>query len=236
MTVVRTSSLIVFECKDKSCAPPPVGTGGSRPTGSGLRADSAKKAIRLGTKAQRKRLDALEKKYGGEHGEPYSHGDMTPDDFATKQSISALDQYTDNGYEHINRELRHPRQQGQDPSNLVKAIDRAFEQFGVELTEPVTLLRGIAMTDIVPDEGAEFTDRAFVSTTANAPTAERFASGFSRRTGAILRINVPAGRTVLVGRGTEDELILPRNSRFRVRSKRQAPGLGKPVEIEIDLL
>jgi hypothetical protein len=227
MTVIYTTSLIVFACKDKSCAPPPVGTGGSRPTGSGMRADSAKKAIRMGTKARSKRLDALDK---------ISISAYSDDDAADMDSINNLDRYTEEGYEQINHELRHPGWKGQEPSDRVKAIDRAFEEFGVELTEPVTLLRGIPMPDLVPDEGAEFSDRAFVSTTANTSIAERFASGFSRRTGAIIRINVPAGRTVLAGRPTEDELILPRNSRFRVRSKRQAAGLGKPVEIEIDLL
>lgn len=33
--IVRTTSRAVFECRDRSCAPPPVGTGGSRPSGGG---------------------------------------------------------------------------------------------------------------------------------------------------------------------------------------------------------
>lgn len=43
--VVRTASVAVFECKGKSCAPPPVGTGGSVSTGATRARTAERKAI-----------------------------------------------------------------------------------------------------------------------------------------------------------------------------------------------
>lgn len=238
MTVIRTTSLIVFECKDRSCAPPPVGTGGSKPSGSSsdVRADSADKAIRVGTKEVRKRLKALEKKYDN----PWSAqrlGDMSEEDSEALEAIDSLEWYTETGHERINYGLRYPGWAGQEPDRRVKAIDRAFDMFGVEITKPVTVLRGIPAGGIELDEGMEFEDKAFVSTTTSKTIAQRFASGFRQSGGGVvLRINVPAGSRVLAGRGSEGELILPRGSRFRVRAKRGPTGLGRPAEVEVDLL
>lgn len=236
MTVIRTTSLIVFECKDRSCAPPPVGTGGSRPSGSsgGPRANSVKKALRVGAKTLRKVREKILDKYPDAYT-AYKKGGMDADSRDAMEEIDAVEWYVRNGYESINSVLRR-NVVDERITSKAKAIDRAFDRFGVTLEEPVTVLRGVQVPAEALKEGSEFVDRGFISTTGNRSIADRFASEFGRKVGVVMRISVPAGRKVLVGQGSEDELILPRGSRFRVIRKLPSTGLGRPAEVEVALL
>lgn len=77
-------------------------------------------------------------------------------------------------------------------------------------------------------EGQEFIDHHFVSTSISNAVARRFVSG---QEGFLLHISIPAGSKVIVPTGShhadEHEIILPRDSIFKIIKTKEALYLGK---------
>ena len=152
----------------------------------------------------------------------------------------AVKNYANNGFRSVNTYLRVggvdpaieafpalAERARQDSELTVQQLDSAFNR-GPALEEPITVYRGIIEGADKPELfgapgsrlGSVFTDKAYVSTSADKQIAD---SSFSAAgTGnALLHITVPAGTKVVKPgsvalRKEEKELILPRDSSFRI--------------------
>lgn len=108
-----------------------------------------------------------------------------------------------------------------DLTRLRDALDSALTK-GVS-TDSLTLYRATCATYFPTDVGAEFTDRAFVSTSLNSEGLVRF---YCAEAPAKLIIQYPANGPLACfeydeGGGAENERLLPRNIRFRVLARRE---------------
>lgn len=214
-----------FACRDKSCAPPPVGTGGSNPSGAG-RAATALEALRMSKESR----DALRDRVLDEYPSLFRNQmpDGLYDDYAAANQLIA---YTGIEYQTINRYLRDDDDYAN--SEKVQLMDRAFRNHSVELTEPVTVYRGMRMehhkdNPYEPEAGYTLEDKAFMSTSARLWEAFQFAGGKSSdmtsgmtSTSVVVQIKVPAGTRVLGGEMDEKELILNRGTKVRVTGVRK---------------
>lgn len=150
----------------------------------------------------------------------------------TDKEADALATYKGSGYTSINNGLRHNQGYAESSSN-VKAIDSFLTRSTIP--EDVTLYRGVKgdyakILKSVIMEGTKFVDRGFVSTSTNTGTAQGFASGLT------FAIKVPKGSMGAAVRGEHDgdgenEILIPRNSAFIVKS--YDPHSGH-VEVELD--
>lgn len=199
---------LVAACKDRSCAPPPVGTGGSKSSGAGRTGDAVD-AVRMSV---RHRNDAeaalLQRREGGEV--------LTQAEDMDLAAVKAVDRYADAYYSEINGALRNG-----GTHELVPLMDRAFENHSVELTEPIEVHRGIALPQRLGQPfgvGDVVEDKGFMSTTTGDTMASVFMSGRPDSTPTMMRIKVPAGTRVLGGSWYESELILNRGTKVRITS------------------
>jgi hypothetical protein len=235
---MRTSSPVAFACLSKACAPPPVGTGGSRP-GAGS-ASSPTRAVRLGVRTMNREIRRLEKaqrRLG--NGES-----LSDDDQRALDALDAVDHYTKQGFETVNTGLRRGDDLSGSVGRTVKDMDEAFDRFGVTLTERSVLHRGMSGPPLEESGfvvGAEITDKGFMSASSEEGMAKFFGGlqrGRGRRTEYRMRVSVPGGTRVLVGNPLEDELILPRGSRFVVRgvSENRDKGGRSFFTVDVDLL
>lgn len=204
---------LVAACKSKACAPPPVGTGGSD-TGAGSPSP-------VGYTEMYTAFD------GAMRG--LSTGD--------RRSIhSAVMYYTDTDnyhYEDINSILRGEREydDGGPEMLAIEGMDLAFSN-GVapSLPHDTVLYRGMLLDSkskvlAAMKPGAEFTDKAFVSTSASEEATEPFRKtelSSRNRVEVLLRIKAPKGTRVIPGVDDEEELILDRGTEFRVKSVEDA--------------
>ena len=131
---------------------------------------------------------------------------------------------------YINQQLRNPEKYGEPPPGALDDMDRAFssEQMGVQ-TGPIMVARGAgfdqgsASAKMFEDmkEGDEFKDSGFVSTTTiTSDIQERFLVGSGTQVETF--VSLKDGQTVIAGSGVEREIILPRNSTFKVTQKNVA--------------
>ena len=134
-----------------------------------------------------------------------------------------------NRYKRINRELRESK--GKKVSGEAKQIDSAFEQFGVTLDRPVTVYRGAVLSKKVLEQikkTGTFVEHGYSSTTLRQSLAREFSEYVtpSNTTGeaprgkanVVFEVVLPKGTVVLGGNhrgGREEELILPRGTKFR---------------------
>lgn len=202
---------LAFACKDKSCAPPPVGTGGST-GGKSVHPDTA--AFRAADKV---RVESLSKV------EAMSDADAR----------SALAFYTGSAYIEVNGQLRGTIGVDESVTNLIDEIDRAFESAAVTTTEPIVVHRSVEMNDelrSVLTPGTEFTDKGFVSTSTNRRNVLQQTDEF-----ATMRIVVPKGARVLAGNDDENELIINRGSRFRVGKVNRWVDSDLIAHVDVDL-
>ena len=152
--------------------------------------------------------------------------------------VETLSQYGDTGGSDVNRDLR----EGHGMSETFAARMDAIFARAAPLAEPLVAFRGVSTLpgdDRANDPGARlrrvfgrdsvvagdvFSDRAFMSLTLDDEMASRFAGSKSVakvNTGIILELSVPKGARVLKGREDETEVILPRNTKFRVSSVKE---------------
>lgn len=173
------------------------------------------------------------------------------DSLAADES-KALLFYQSWGYGAINGALR--RYEGLPPRDTATGVADSFRSEDVAALDaviartptpqPLTVWRGFKRT-LAPAQaqalvGKNLVDHGFVSTTLSLYTAESFTQdeALPRNLGTIYRIDVPAGsRAAWIDRHRsrgEDELLLPRNSRFRVTAVTTRPHGeqgGRPVVV-----
>jgi hypothetical protein len=134
-----------------------------------------------------------------------------------------------NRYKRINRELRENK--GKKVSSETKQLDSAFEQFGVTLDKPVTVYRGAVLPKKILEKiqnTGTFVEHGYCSTTLRQSLAQEFSQSItpSNMTGkaprgkvnVVFEVVLPKGTVVLGGNnrgGREEELILPRGTKFR---------------------
>lgn len=124
-------------------------------------------------------------------------------------------------YEEINAAARGGKKHG-----AIAKLDTAIAKNS--MPTDTTVYRGISSQRFAGVKaGAVFTDKGFVATGLGVEVAKKFASqaGYEHHDGgALIRIHVPAGHPALAVKGTmlgESEILLPRNSKFRVTSVTQ---------------
>jgi hypothetical protein len=180
---------------------------GRRAAGSGGgsgKATSAKEAIKLSTQKRRNADENVRRELtdyvdGNNVNDKLRHSDF-PEDF-TQIAVGA---------------------------NQIDNMDRAFssEQLGVEVP-PITVMRGMGFAQDSESgkmwenvkEGDEFVDKGFVSTTTGDSGVEQRFMEDAKGTRVEAVIRLKDGQTVIAGSGEEREIILPRNSRFKVTYK-----------------
>ncbi len=147
--------------------------------------------------------------------------------------------YLNEGYEYINHVLREKpiseqeRRRALRPEHVletIKFIDRAIAKG--KTTKEFVCYRSIIDKDTsdIAVSGAVFQDKAFVSTSLSKKTAESYIQHNIRITKRndiiplLLKIKIPAGSRVAYNK-LEHELVLPRDSRFRVESVTEQNGV-----------
>jgi hypothetical protein len=212
--MMRSTNTIVFECKSKACAPPPVGKGGSIGKGGSQRTfDDA--------------VDAMNSVSGRILSISNRRGEGV-----TESTFAAADQwisYCAIGYEKINSQLR----QGDASSDRVRNMDRAFGLFGIRMTKSVTVTRAMTVdTPLDLEVGQVIEDKAYVSTSLSSVEAKKFMHVSDYDSSVMFKIKVPAGVRMLPGMiRHEQELILPRGTKFEVTGKRMSTHRKLPVTV-----
>ena len=141
-----------------------------------------------------------------------------------------LENYISDGYRNIREYLMydgpapqvgspawsfHTRQEAE-----VRGMDELFRNHGVDTTEDLVLFRGEkTIPSYDPGQMYQVGEFAVQPTYTSTSVDEGLAKSFAGREGWNIEVQVPAGSRVLPGQDEEGELILPRNSRFRVVSK-----------------
>ena len=134
--------------------------------------------------------------------------------FASHRQLSnqqqfAVDRYIKSTYIPINQDLRDGKEVD------TEILDSCF----TETSRDWVVYRGLNGESISSRElGSVEEDKGFVSTSISAATA----SNFSRMTSYglnIARIRIPKGSKICVGSLGEQEIILPRNTKFKLTSK-----------------
>lgn len=153
----------------------------------------------------------------------------------TEDEKDALEAYGDEGYDAVNNHLRFPSPDSGNEkiytnggralsvTEAIRLLDSAMS--ATPTTAPMSVLRGMSVS---PDTnvremfqvGGTFTDKGFVSTSAGA-SADKFTKPKGSNTqGLLMHIDVPEGTPShnFGGGSYEQELLLHRNSRFKVKS------------------
>lgn len=138
---------------------------------------------------------------------------------------AAVKEYEGTGYQAINIALRD----GADLSDtmrledgtrasiasVVKKIDAEMNKGAFKTNAPSTVYRGLGNVDHVGQPGEFLVEAGYTSTTASKTVAD----GFRRSSGWSTQIRVPTGVKYLPGKTAEREMILPRNTTYRIVSR-----------------
>lgn len=211
-----TGSFVELACTSKACAPPPVGVGGSKPSGSAPR---------------------LKPAGGGEAStttEAFTQSDDAIRSLSETDAGHAIrlyvEAYTQEAYAVINEGLRRYGKPTSANATAVKMMDTAFNKASVRLTEPATVHRGMVVEadesafDLEASmfrKGKVVTDKAYVSTSIEPGTAEAFTRtgmdpGYEGLVPVYVTVHLPKGTRVLAGSWNEHELILDRGRKMRI--------------------
>lgn len=249
-TVLVCTSTVVLACKSKACAPPPVGTGGSKPSGkSGGQSMKVRKRMSPWPGVSADVYDAWSESHRKRRNA------MMSESVDMRLAATTVEQYTTDGSHRINRALRNESLDEMNPmiAGDVADMKRAFSRLGVKLPEDATVYRGMTMyNELDVDDvmsmfapGSEFTDKAFVSTSTSKRVADGFAATKSLASkdpekqrqavgvGVRMRIKVPKGTKVLAGARQEQEFILNAGTKFVVKSVKQPTPSFVTVELEV---
>lgn len=155
-----------------------------------------------------------------DHRREVEDNDWQIEDDAARHALQAqrasVNYYTNGGgYREINGALR-TNGGSVDDLRRIREIDEAFDSFGVTTSEGMILYRGTGNRDLLGAPGSEFMDLAYVSTTSDLATAQRFLDRAEGGPGHLLQIRIPPGTRMLAGMDYEEELLLTRGSAFRV--------------------
>lgn len=161
--------------------------------------------------------------------------------FTEEEHSRALNRYTRNGFRRMNSYLRDgPEGMSESDLELVRPRVSALTDL-IEIQDPTTstttLYRGMGGQNLQLNEGDEFHDRAFVSTSKQSEVAEEFAE----EDGTIFTIRVPAGAQILDvnAAGDDDEegeVLLPPGSKFRVSRVVDTGGPSTPARYEVEVI
>lgn len=157
---------------------------------------------------------------------------------STKEA-NAIADYAGSGYATINKQLRHgtPDWFVRDQIDL---LDSALSK--AELPEDIIAWRGMQLDSDYFQVGQEFEDKGYVSTTLSKRVVQAFIDPDRElpegREWYLARIRVPQGAKgasiEMISANSENELLLARNQRFRVVSKKKV-GNYTHVEMEVVL-
>lgn len=160
--------------------------------------------------------------------------DTITDEWCSRKEFGAYKRYTQNGYfDKINSALRFGFTPDPFVNDDILALDKLFQSLPNKLRNktPLEVYRGTVLTQELKDiiEGKTqsniYTDKAFVSTSKSKQVAEQFAQ---KEEGIIMHISIPKGSCIIDDENlpsyagskldAEKEVLLPRNSQFRVLS------------------
>jgi hypothetical protein len=221
---MKSSSLIVFACKSKACAPPPVGTGGSTPA-KALGMSEQEMAV-----VYRKGLSRAVIVYvgAGHRNINRSLRGQTFDDL-----VDEMRRYVWNRGK-SDDELRA---EWDNDIRMIEAIDSNFRDRDRThaLSRDTMLYRGAGFDSVEQFKvGAVVTEKGFMSTSASEDTAVGFTDVAPKpKYSVIFNITAPKGTKVLPGEREEKELILNRGTSMRVTAVRRSNDGFVIVDTEI---
>lgn len=183
-----------------------------------------------------------------QEGVKYAHGHYDAwGQGLSKTHDDALHDYQQAGYLSLNRDLRGGNKPTTGDKKLAKELDAAIDT-APPLTESITVHRGMRLQQDAPrnlfdswEVGGEYSDPGYMSTTLSAKTAKDFGDPnlFEATT---IEIRLPKGQKAAfmqARRSTdpdledEQEILLPRNTRYRVVSKTRVGRKRHHVVLEI---
>ena len=121
----------------------------------------------------------------------------------------------------------------------VAALD-VVTRVGLREPPPADVYRGVASNEFTSyvdklGVGQTFTDSGFVSTSTSYATASSFGGSSG---GTVMKIKTRQGLSIKAwsSHASENEVLLPRGSRFKITSKewRYTPGIGARLYIEAE--
>lgn len=195
-------------------------------------------------KAQAEYAKQQQERHGGlpDRTEQYANG------LSKKDKQLLIDYTTDDGNEMVNSTLRGTEhlnvfndyltdKDRVKAKEITRVLDAAFKDKGNRLSKDSKLYRGVKDSSLIASMkvGSVITDKGFVSTSYDPEVA----AGFSRdetseeeTEGGLITINARKGQPAMGMEnmsegGGEQEVLLPRNSKFKVVSKR-----GNKVTLE----
>lgn len=134
-----------------------------------------------------------------------------------KNKIDAIRYYTDDGYIPINNYLRHGGDRyTKQVHTSIQLIDAIFKDVP-PIQHNVVVYRGIKSSYIID---ADFVEKSYTSTTVDLSVASEFNNNTKC---CIFKIHIPKGKHVIPlvtcsDNASELEVLLPRNSHFKVES------------------
>jgi hypothetical protein len=172
-------------------------------------------------------------------------------DLSAKEA-RALRAYQGTGYQDINAALRSGKRGNAEERAVIAGVDSTMQRS--RLREPAEVHRGMVVQPGTPAArildslrpGATFRDSGYTSTTVDKSVADNFTRSGARGASQVaVKIRVPVGaravymNSVLPKQGMLDftkerEMLLDRNTQFRVVSRRD--GRNGKVEIELEVV
>jgi len=159
----------------------------------------------------------------------------------TKSELEDIEYYRSIGSGPINNYLRVGESKAKgflDPTELAeikkttKNIESALNKSIVP--DDVIAYRGISSKEIVDElndnMGKVFTEKGFASTSLDRSIAEQF-TGWMTGEGALVRIRVPKGLKGMYIGDREKELLLQKNKKYRIISKKTTEVKGTKISI-----
>jgi hypothetical protein len=147
----------------------------------------------------------------------------------TPEERNAIKAYADSDneeYKIINSSLRHPEDwpTGMVPPNMIAPIDSGLAK--TSTPRDLTLYRSYNPNMQIPLKvGSTINDKAFWSTSLSRSVAQKFSADYEQS--SMFRINLPQGSKGLylgdITYHTEAEVLLPRDSKFKVVTVTQEP-------------
>lgn len=154
----------------------------------------------------------------------------------TAAEQEALSAYKLDAYEPLNEALRFGVDLGDEDEQLVRDLDTALSRF--RLPEPVIVFRGFVDPAVQAAAiGREFIDFGYFSTSLLRIVAEDIIGSESQDERVLAQVTVPGGAQIGAFVGAPDlvrdfgelEILLPRESRFRITGRSDAEN----IELEV---
>ncbi len=153
---------------------------------------------------------------------------------SSRKAISDYMEDEQDNFSELNASLREGEPLASSDKRIMKGLDAAFTSPYAELANKITLYRGIRLD---ADElsslksGQDFIDPGFVSTSVNESAADRFAQeapGVGHPVKFVINASKGAPALYLDAfadiYSTEDEVLLPRNAKLKIKSVAQSNG------------